>query len=122
MDVAGMDIGAADTNALEVDETPLTARLLTFARCLTPHPILASCSVDKSVHLHKYRGANASTLAFSHDTTIPTGHARTVRTIAWSPSGSGTTLVTASFDANIEVWEQEGNGEDGCDDADEGAT
>ncbi|KAH9943553.1 WD40 repeat-like protein [Amylocystis lapponica] len=82
-------------------------------------PILASCSADKSVRLYRYRGADASALAFSHDTTIPTGHAKTVRAIAWSPSG--TTLATASFDANIGVWEQEGNGDGGGGGADEGA-
>lgn len=43
-------------------------------------------------------------------TTIPTGHNKTVRAIAWAPSGN--TLATASFDANIGIWEQEAD-EDG---------
>ena len=34
-----------------------------------------------------------------------------MRAIAWSPSGN--TLATASFDSNIGVWAQEGDGEDG---------
>lgn len=36
--------------------------------------------------------------------TIATGHAKTVRAVAWSPSGL--TLATASFDANVGVWER----------------
>ena len=43
---------------------------------------------------------------FKHVSTIETGHAKTVRALAWAPGGK--TLATASFDANIGVWEQEG--------------
>ncbi|KAJ7255316.1 WD40-repeat-containing domain protein [Mycena rebaudengoi] len=74
-------------------------------------PILASCSADKSVRMYSYSAAGPSGLHFSHLTTIPTGHTKTVRALAWAPSGR--TLATASFDANIGVWEQEeGEGED----------
>ncbi|KAL4252994.1 putative cytosolic iron-sulfur protein assembly protein 1 [Abortiporus biennis] len=81
-------------------------------------PILASCSADKSVRLYSYREVSsesepstpATSLKFSHNTTIPTGHTKTVRAIAWSPSGK--TLATASFDSNIGIWEQEEGGED----------
>ncbi|KAI0711467.1 WD40-repeat-containing domain protein [Earliella scabrosa] len=83
-------------------------------------PILASCSADKSVRLYGYRQASDSDvpdapyLKFSHLSTIPTGHAKTVRAVAWSPSGK--TLATASFDSNIGVWAQEEDedGEDGA--------
>lgn len=85
------------------------------------HPLLASCSADKSVRLYAYQPSTSESqspdashdkindLKFSHLTTIPTGHAKTVRALAWAPSGK--TLATASFDANIGVWEQEADEE-----------
>ncbi|KAJ7182562.1 WD40-repeat-containing domain protein [Mycena crocata] len=82
-------------------------------------PLLASCSADKSVRMYSYSSSLSDPSAapvFSHLTTIPTGHTKTVRAVAWAPSG--TTLATASFDANIGVWEREdaedGNGEWEC--------
>lgn len=58
------------------------------------------------MRLYSYRTDpfDASKIAFSHLTTIPTAHTKTVRSIAWSPSGK--TLTTGSFDANIRIWEQ----------------
>ena len=78
-------------------------------------PLLASCSADKTVRLYHYfrrhkaaeegAGARVSAFVFEHVSTIPTGHAKTVRAMAWSPSGRS--LATASFDSNIAIWEQE---------------
>ena len=68
-------------------------------------PLIASCSADKTVRLYAY-----SNDLFRFITTIPTAHAKTVRAVAWAPSGS--MLATASFDANIGIWEQEKGDED----------
>ncbi|KAI0747086.1 WD40-repeat-containing domain protein [Daedaleopsis nitida] len=83
-------------------------------------PILASCSADKNVRMYAYSNAtntdmlDGPSLKFSHISTTPTGHTKTVRAIAWSPSGK--TLATASFDSNIGVWAQEEDedGEEGA--------
>ena len=45
-------------------------------------------------------------LKFETQASVPTGHSKTVRCVAWAPSGK--TFATASFDSNIAVWEQEG--------------
>jgi len=71
-------------------------------------PLLASCSADKSVRLFSYNGSPE--LKFSNVATISTGHTKTVRAVAWAPSGN--TLATASFDSNVGIWEQEEEAED----------
>jgi WD40 repeat protein len=76
-------------------------------------PLLASCSADKSVRLYNYtKSADGSEINFAHVTTISTGHTKTIRTLAWAPSGE--TLATASFDSNIGIWEQDTEGEWDC--------
>ncbi|GAA6032577.1 hypothetical protein JCM8097_004824 [Rhodosporidiobolus ruineniae] len=94
-------------------------------------PTLASCSTDKSVRLYSYSPTNPSSSSSSDDnrpsyrfslrTTIPTSHARTVRALAFSPTGQ--TLATASFDSTVGVWCQaseagldDGDGAAGADD------
>lgn len=69
-------------------------------------PLLASCSADKTVRLYSYRKDphDPSKISFSHHTTILTGHSKTVRSVAWAPSGK--TFATGSFDANIGIWEK----------------
>lgn len=61
--------------------------------------------------MYHYRcDPTAQNVDFSHINSIPTGHTKTVRAIAWSPSGE--TLATASFDSNIGIWEREVKGDD----------
>ncbi|KAL1743012.1 WD40-repeat-containing domain protein [Schizophyllum fasciatum] len=72
-------------------------------------PLLASCSADRTVRLYGYSASTdpespSGTMTFTKVTSIPTGHLKTVRALAWAPSGN--TLATASFDANIGIWEQ----------------
>ena len=84
-------------------------------------PLLASCSGDKTVRLYQYRkspplhninGDNLSSpsesesdVKFELQASVPTGHSKTVRCVAWAPSGK--TFATASFDSNIAIWEQD---------------
>ena len=69
-------------------------------------PLLASCSADKTVRLYSYkRDPSTGEIIFTNTSSISTGHSKTVRGVAWAPSGE--TLATASFDANIGIWEQE---------------
>lgn len=88
-------------------------------------PLLATCSSDKTVRLYHYRSLNntsnglnsssstsfaASSTAtpppfdFTFATSIATGHSRTVRNVAWSPSGRS--LATASFDSSVAIFER----------------
>ncbi|GAA5890572.1 hypothetical protein JCM8208_004919 [Rhodotorula glutinis] len=67
-------------------------------------PTLASCSTDKSVRLYSYSPdpSTSSPSSFHLASTIPTSHTRTVRSLAFSPTGA--TLATASFDSTVGVW------------------
>ena len=84
--------------------------------------LIVSCSGDKTVRLYSYYTLPISEetsdillpdidspppmkLVFTPSSVIPTGHTKTVRSVAWAPSGK--TFATASFDSNIGIWEQE---------------
>jgi WD40 repeat protein len=75
-------------------------------------PLLSFCSADKTVRMYSYANPTevSSGPTFSHIATISTGHTKTVRSVAWAPSGN--TLATASFDSNIGIWEQEESEDD----------
>ena len=48
--------------------------------------------------------SSSTSYAFRYHSSIPTSHQRTVRSLAFSPTG--TTLATASFDSTVGVWQQ----------------
>lgn len=93
-------------------------------------PLLATCSADKSVRLYSYTSSTtpiddtlpassgSSTYAFNLHARLLTDHKKTVRSVAWSPSGS--TLATGSFDSTIGIWQRENEDEDGDGDEDGG--
>lgn len=71
--------------------------------------LLASCSTDRDVRLYSYKQLPSGVTGESHTVfslheVIPTGHKRTVRQVAWSPSGE--ILATASFDTTVGIWER----------------
>lgn len=96
--------------------------------------ILASCSTDKTVRFYSYSlpsenhqhgpgcshspadfpSPTSSKPAVNHVQTLSTEHKRTIRSLAWAPSGK--TLATGSFDSTVAVWEEvdgeESEGED----------
>ncbi|KAI6115133.1 WD40-repeat-containing domain protein [Pisolithus croceorrhizus] len=85
-------------------------------------PLLASCSADKTVRLYSYQRSaedQEKSPSFSHISTISTAHTKTVRSIAWAPSGK--TLATGSFDSNVGIYEkkQEFDDENDLDESEE---
>jgi cytosolic iron-sulfur protein assembly protein CIAO1 len=87
-------------------------------------PLLASCSGDKSIRLWSYRSTfpyssssppafsspAAAKITFARASELTTGHRKTVRSVAWAPSGN--TLAAGSFDSTVSIWERAGGEDD----------
>lgn len=116
------------------------------AWCVTfnpARPLLASCSTDRTFRLYSYvlpqsppsgSAATAPTESnpsaawprltdplpsFQLQSTVQTEHKRTVRSVAWAPSGR--TLAAGSFDSTVSVWEERGGSDDEAEEEDGGA-
>ena len=84
-------------------------------------PLVASCSGDRSIRLWSYRSTlpsassppalsnSPANVTFGSANELTTGHRKTVRSVAWAPSGK--TLAAGSFDSTVSIWERAG-GED----------
>ena len=91
-------------------------------------PLLASCSTDKTFRIYSYAlpsappsdassaeptgflSKNSAKPSFQLVKTVKTEHKRTIRSIAWAPSGR--TLATGSFDSTVALWEETDDSDD----------
>lgn len=86
-------------------------------------PLLASCSGDMSIRLWSYRSdipyssssppalaSPAANVSFALASELTTGHRKTVRSVAWAPSGKN--LAAGSFDSTVSIWERAGGEDD----------
>jgi WD40 repeat protein len=67
--------------------------------------MIASCSGDKSVRIWKM---NQDVTSWTCIHTLDDAHKRTIRSVAYSPSGA--LLATGGFDATTAIWEKSASG------------
>lgn len=103
---------APSTSALTIEEiTTLTGHTgQCWSVCFHPtHPLIASCSSDKSIRLYGFN-KSLSKSSFHHLNTLPSAHNRTIRQVVFSPDGKR--MASASFDSTVGIWERTSSGAD----------
>ncbi|TPX54981.1 hypothetical protein SeMB42_g00059 [Synchytrium endobioticum] len=73
------------------------------------HPVIATCSTDRSIRLWK---PDPTSGIWSEVSCISDAQKRTVRCVCWSPDGKY--LASSSFDATTAIWEKGLDGEFEC--------
>lgn len=100
-------------NILASCSTDKTVRLYTYSlpggpnsTVFKPHQHGPGCSHDhpEVTSTIPFPSPNSDKPVIHHVKTITTEHKRTIRSLAWAPSGK--TLATGSFDSSVAIWEE----------------
>lgn len=115
-------------NLLASCSTDKTVRLYSYSLPSSSKPVHQhgpGCSHDithgESTALSgpAFPSASSDKPVIHHVKTIETEHKRTIRSLAWAPSGK--TLATGSFDSTVAIWEElDGDGDEGEEEGQEG--
>lgn len=72
-------------------------------------PLIATASADKTSRIYSLKPSGGQQFPFIQ--ALEDSHKRSIRTVAWKPTGDTPSLALGSFDASVSVWGQEEDGE-----------